>query len=86
MAHPQVNSTVRRRDDSDSRRRSARGWRRPVDADQQLDRIWAGIWPIAAVSTAGWSAKVFGPALPSRSSIASYSAVLASHAASGWKP
>ena len=46
----------------------------------------AGIWRIAAVSTARWSAKVFEPALPGRSSIASDSAVLASQAPSGWKP
>ena len=51
-----------------------------------MARMRAGIWRIAAVSTARWSAKVFEPALPGRSSIARLSAVLAHQAPSGWKP
>ena len=87
MAHPLVNSTVRHRDDSDSRWLIS-SWLAPAPSTRtsSFDRIRAGIWRIAAVSTVRWSAKVFEPALPGRSSIASDSAVLASQAASGWKP
>jgi hypothetical protein len=87
IAQPQVNSTVQRRDDSDSRWLIS-SWLAPAPSTRtsSRDRIRAGICPIAAVSTVRWPAKVFDPALPGRSSIASDSAVLASHAPSGWKP
>ncbi len=45
-----------------------------------------GICARAAVKTVRWSATVLLPALPSRSSIARDSCVLAHHAASGWNP
>ena len=67
-------------------------WLQHIDPEKRelaissRERQREGIWRIAAVSTAAWSAKVFDPALPCRSSIASDSAVFASHAASGWKP
>ncbi len=87
MAQPQVNSTVRRRVHSDSRWLIS-SWLAPAPSTRtsSFDRMRAGIWRIAAVSTARWSAKVFDPALPGRSSIARFSAVLASQAPSGWKP
>jgi hypothetical protein len=58
----------------------------PSTRTSSFDRIREGICRIAAVSTARWSAKVFEPALPGRSSIARLSAVLAHQAPSGWKP
>ena len=58
----------------------------PSTRTSSRDRMRAGICRSAAVSTAAWSAKVFDPALPGRSSIASDSAVLASQAPRGWKP
>ena len=87
MAQPQVNSTVRRRLASDSRCVIS-SWLAPAPSTRTSSRarMRAGICRIAAVSTAAWSAKVFEPALPGRSSIASDSAVLASQAPSGWKP
>ena len=57
-----------------------------VDADQQPRAPAGGDLRIAAASTAMWSAASLDPALPGRSSIASDSAVFASHAPSGWKP
>jgi hypothetical protein len=87
IAQPDVNRTVRRRDDSDSRWLIS-SWLAPAPSTRTSgrDRKREGICRIAAVRTARWSVKVFDPALPGRSSIASDSAVLASHAPSGWKP
>ena len=87
IIQPQVNSTVRRREASDSRWVIS-SWLAPAPSTRtsSRDRMREGIWRIAAVSTAAWSAKVFEPALPGRSSIARHSAVFASHAPSGWKP
>ena len=53
IAQPQVNSTVRRREDSDSRWVIS-SWLAPAPSTRtsSRDRIRAGIWRIAAVSTA----------------------------------
>ena len=87
MAQPQVNSTVRRRLVSDSRC-AISSWLAPAPSTRtsSRERMREGICRIAAASTAMWSAASFEPALPGRSSIASDSAVFASHAPSGWKP
>jgi len=82
-----VNRTVRRRDDSHSRWLIS-SWLAPAPSTRtsSRDRKREGICRIAAVRTARWSVKVFDPALPGRSSIASDSAILASQAPSGRKP
>ena len=87
IIHPQVMSIVRRGDDSDSRCLMS-SWLAPAPSTRTriLARNRGGTWRIAAASTSLWSANVFEPALPGRSSMARHSRVFAAHAPNGWKP
>ena len=87
IIQPQVNSTVRRGEDIDSRCLTS-SWLAPAPSTRTriFRRNRAGTWQIAAASTSRWSVNVFDPALPGRSSIARHSRVFAAQAPSGWKP
>jgi hypothetical protein len=87
IIHPQVNSAVRRGEDSDSGRSDeiAAG-AGPVDADEDLLPEPGRTCRSAAAGTSLLSANVFDPAFPGRSSMARHSRVLASQAPSGWMP
>ena len=86
MAHPQVNSTVRRRDDSDSRCLMS-SWLAPAPSTRtsSFDRIREGP-PERRGQHREVVGEGFDPAFPGRSSMARHSRVLEHHAASGWKP
>jgi hypothetical protein len=69
---------------------ASRPWVQPAESERIRIgvpcRYWSGIWASAASRTVMWSAVVFDPALPARSSPARASRVLSRKQNNGWYP